>query len=516
MKNNTVIIQDFQQSKEERYRNFVMEISSTSTFYDDVWECNKLRRTPAQRASDLKLKFRLFPEPYKDSIKYFAIINLMGGNMLSTVINKLQGIIFLCDYAFEIKIKDVTIGLNNAFAQKFKKHLDLYIKSEDAKRRRWCIVNEFYSIFTERDNQNPFATNPFKFILKSPLDEKYVPDYVTVQTDRIFTEYDISTHQKLIYWILRLIPSRVSEICGIELNCLNMFNGKYVLFIPTWKQNGGYKQAQIRTIYLEYSGKAKVLIDLIRQQQELAQSYQRYLVYEKRGLLLTYLKEYEADDYALKYTVAGRNINIITKEYVNRMFEKICVKYDVKDKNGNPYHLTSHQFRHNGITDRLEYGFTPEQVRLMTEHQGTGMILHSYNHTNLNVEGIMEKQKSILGEETSSKAMFKGRILGMDESIEERILKNIRTQRIRGGICSDITGCECEIPFCSECSYFIPEAEQLPYFEEQVAEWKHKLERFSNFPIVVNNAKRNIHVYQAIINKINRIIGGECIEKTSR
>lgn len=47
--------------------------------------------------------------------------------------------------------------------------------------------------------------------------------------------------------------------------------------MPTWKQNGGYLEPQLRRIYLKYSGHGKFLIDMIREQQEIARSLQSSL-----------------------------------------------------------------------------------------------------------------------------------------------------------------------------------------------------------------------------------------------
>lgn len=366
MNNNlAIIIEDYQYAREQKYTRFVSEISSISEFIEDVWDCDKLRKSPAQKKGDLRVKFNNIPNIYKNIVKYFAIINFIGGYEVSTISNKLEDIAFLCDFAFEIDVEDIT-KLSYSFAVGYKKHLDLYINSEKAKNRKWLTANNFCDVFRDNKTVNPFATCPYKNLSYSTIDTKYISDYVFNQTDRIFESEDIHIHIRVVYWLMRLIPSRISEICGIELNCLNMLNGKYVLFIPTWKQNGGYKQPQIRTIYLDYEGKTKYLVDLIKQQQEISTTHQKYLADYKKGLLLTYLKNYDSNTASIKYTISTRNIKTVSRDYVAKQLEKIGIKYDVKDEDGNLFRITSHHFRHKGITDRLEYGFTPEQVRLIT------------------------------------------------------------------------------------------------------------------------------------------------------
>jgi hypothetical protein len=125
-------------------------------------------------------------------------------------------------------------------------------------------------------------------------------------------------------------------------------------------------------------------------------------------------------------------------------FKKICVEQNILGEDGKSYNLTTHQFRHNGITDRIESGFTAAQIAEMTGHHGDAMIYNSYTHLDLKPKTIIQKQKYVLNSDDSDNSyiLFGGRILGMEEQLEKRLLKNIRAHRVRGGICSDITGCK--------------------------------------------------------------------------
>lgn len=107
----------------------------------------------------------------------------------------------------------------------------------------------------------------------------------------------------------------------MKIECLKPFDGHYCLFIPMWKQNGVW-----------YS--------------------------ENR------------------YSVASW-------PYISYQLKEICRRYDVRDENGVEYVVTSRQFRHNGVTDRLKAGFTLPQITEMTAHHGTAMLYASYAHLNL-------------------------------------------------------------------------------------------------------------------------------------
>ena len=79
-----------------------------------------------------------------------------------------------------------------------------------------------------------------------------------------------------------------------------------------------------------------------------------------------------------------------------QIIHSICHRYGIWDEMGNVYVVTSHQFRHNGITDHLAAGFTAAQIAEITGHHGD-------------------------------------------------VMKNLRTHRVRGGICSDITNCKSDM-----------------------------------------------------------------------
>ena len=200
------------------------------------------------------------------------------------------------------------------------------------------------------------------------------------------------------------------------------------------------------------------------------------------------------------------NIGIATSRTINYQLQRICEKYDIRDKEGNLYIVSSHQFRHNGITDRLEAGFTLEQIADMTGHHGNAMIWNAYSHLDLKPKTILEKQVYVL-EEPQDKGnpyvLFGGRILNMDEQNEKRLLKNIRALKVKGGICSDVTGCKSDMWNCLDCEHFIPDSDQLKYFQEQKEGWQEKAKKFVNMPIVHQNALQNARLFEKIISKIS-------------
>lgn len=253
---------------------------------------------------------------------------------------------------------------------------------------------------------------------------------------------------------------------------------------------------------------AGYLLDLIRAQQKISIELQKFLPEDKQGALFAHQRVHNFK----KGLVSLRDkYYLVQSNQVSYHFKRICSKYNVLDDKGNIYNLTSHQFRHNGISDRLEAGFTFEQIADMTGHHGNAMIWNAYAHLDLKPKTITEKQHYVLEEPQNAEnncILFGGRILNMEEQLEKRLLKNIRAHRVRGGICSDITGCKSDMWNCLDCKHFIPDKEQLAYFEEQLGAWNDKAKKFRDFPMIKSNSLKNAQLFEKVVAKIKCKGGG--------
>ena len=92
----------------------------------------------------------------------------------------------------------------------------------------------------------------------------------------------------------------------------------------------------------------------------------------------------------------------------------------------------------------------------------------------------------------------------MDEKTEDRLLKNQRAHRLKGlGICSDFTQCKNNILAClDDCDNFIPDADNLEYFKEQIEVCNKKIERFKNNKQLKENVEYNRSLYVKVVHKI--------------
>ena len=377
---------------------------------------------------------------------------------------------------------------------------------------------DFIISFREYNSISPFSTkrNPYKDKISRKKEYKYIPDDIIEQLDVAFKRDDVPATLKTFYWIARCIPSRVSEITEMNLNCLKPYGeNSYVITIPTRKQAGGYKDFQKRLITLNYVGHGKYIIDLIKNQIEYSKSIQDKLPEEQRGFLFSY----QVYGHNTKhYNKTGEHKFYLTKAYtvfnsdiVAERLRKFCSLYEIKNEDGTIYKVTSHQFRHNGITERIYAGFSVLQIMLMTDHQNDEMITKTYTHRKN--KSLLETQRLVNNEELPSDdedkpVIFKGRILNMDEKTEERLLKNQRAHRLKGlGICSDFTKCQNDILAClDDCDNFIPDADYLDYFKEQIEVCNEKIQRFKNNKQLKENIEYNKSLYVKVVNKIEKTL----------
>lgn len=499
---------------------------SNIKFEDDSWFCDKLIKNKSLPKSKYTVYFSKISGEYKDIVKYYAIFMLTDGLCVGTVNNNIIYINHLINFLEEMNIK--IYNASRILEGEFIKYLNRFKYrdknlSEDVKNKIFAAskkILRFIVDFKVCDiNGFELVKTPYKRNNKK-CEYKYIPDNIIEQLDKAFKENVGNRGLDVFYWIARSIPSRASEVLGMSLdNCLKPY-GKdaYIIIIPTWKQNGGYIQEEQRLVTINYNGHGKFIVDLIKKQQEYSKSIQEKLPDDKKGFLFSV----EHDMYDVRYykkTGNHRYINrntygVITPTKIWQNFNSFCRRYNILNSDGSVYHLTSHQLRHNGITERHYAGFSNMEIILMTNHQNDQMIMKSYTHRKNDI--LLKKQRAVSNAKVESEAnsdnnsavLFKGRILNMDEATEERILKNFRAHKLKDiGICSDITKCQRKIYECLDnCDNFIPDADNLKYFEEQVVLWRKKIERFKNNKYLKENAEYNCELFVKVVEKIKNTI----------
>ena len=490
------VVPSYEEYLKERYISYLETLGENIIFDDDKWVCDKKKKRLSETNLNVTIYFSKVRREYKEMIKLFAIIRIMSNASIAVVKNDIFRISEYLDFV------NGNLDVSYESAMRYKQYLDMTGLSETTLHSKWGSVNKFYEIMNGYENkkyQMCFANNPYDSHKKH--DYKYIPDTVAQQLDRVFYYEDVDETIRCVYWILRLVPSRISEVLNIKIDCLKPFDGHYCLFIPTWKQNGGRREPIMRCIHIENEGMGGYLISLIHKQQNMSKELQKFMPENKKDALFTYRTVNHMPDGTKNMTNQYR---VVSWPVISRKFEKICEKYSIRNELGEIYKVTTHQFRHNGITDRLEKGFTVEQVTDITGHHGSTMLLDAYSHLNLKPETILKVQNSVISEIEKDYTAFNGQVINCSQEQEDIIMKNVRAHKVRGGICRDITGCKSDMMNCLECQYFKPDSEQLEYYKEQLELWEQKAEKFKAMPMIRANAERNIKLLRRVVDILKK------------
>lgn len=538
-------------------------------FDDEQWHCYKMKRNSAQ-PSFYTLKFFEVPEKYKELVKFYC---LLANYTIRTIQQKVRSVVLFLDYLdnnfpdYQLKHVNYKIMLH------FEQYLIDEVQSETMKRHHYTAISDFFKElyeFPELPNEiptkkkNPFLLSDFK----KKNSDKYIPKSVVEQLDVVMKDNktDIPTCFRLLYWLQRSFPNRLTEVCSIKVDCLKPFYSYYILQIPTTKQNGGYLLEEMKSIPIINNGHGKYIISLFQKMAKERENYlerhpidnknEQYLIvspafsfYEKdkkiatkfyaseyheviemkrkfpnlssnqireklleqgidvsRHMILHYLKEGVSEQYyALKpYSVPTFN------KFLNKLIE-IC---QIKDENEKLYKVSSHQFRHNSTTDRLYVGgYTLDQVRTLRNDKGENMVMQ-YVHQQKEYHKKTWMEATGLKSPNTAPVEFKGTIVNLeDKNVLKRLNRSPNTYLTweangkKGvGMCSNISGCNpkgTSVHFeCYECDWFVPKAEYYDDYKKEYEYWVNIMNENANKP------QRAAHFENAIrnVNILERIL----------
>lgn len=99
--------------------------------------------------------------------------------------------------------------------------------------------------------------------------------------------------------------------------------------------------------------------------------------------------------YIFLYRHTWNKTPVFNTTYFVVRINKLIEQHAIRDESGEIYTVTTHPFRHNGITDRLHAGFTLAQNAEMTAHHGSTMIYVSYAHLDLFLEALFEPREFV-------------------------------------------------------------------------------------------------------------------------
>ncbi|OWZ84288.1 hypothetical protein [Natranaerobius trueperi] len=368
-------------------------------FSDDVWICKNYDGYNGYNKKEYSLSFLSTPNSFREILKLFILRN--SGRSHSTYKNYISMMNQFLKFSiknFSLKsLRDVSYYL----LEEYKAHL---IKKDLVKGRKehlWRILKQFFgtmSVFPEVPKIQ-FPPDPdFKEKENPEIVDNIDPD-VFREIDKVFVDYtnSLPTHVQLIYWILRLIPSRINEVLEMKIEtCLRTTGDKYIVTIPVPKNSPLYK---IKTKMIYLTGKSAVeehLLNLFNKQIKISKGLQSELIGKgPSGFLFTahrvnghstIKKTVYSMTYVEKYSDESFNsfLKTLIKNASKVMDESNAPKYKLlhniveAEREGTNHRITSHKLRGEGISDRLDNGFKIQDVMFLSGLNSANTIWDSY------------------------------------------------------------------------------------------------------------------------------------------
>lgn len=494
MLTDIAIADEYSGSIEGELLGYFPTLTSTPNFNGAVWYFDKLRRSAGHAPHSYKIYFAGIPDKYINVVRFWVLLRVRNGMSITST----SGGVVALGYFLGFLVKEAAApnlsGVNRMVIEAYEEHLrSRCTGKKSTKELRWTAVANFFrdmQTWPQMPAMMPVPTgNPFsRTELDRKHDQRLVPEMVLEQLDEAYRDESVPLEDRLTYWILRSIPSRISEVCSIDLDCLRPyeFNGRkgFILTIPEWKQSANQHRPRKKLVHILDEGHGKFLLDMVREQQRIAKIVENVLPGSKRGYLMVALDPRRSRDVLLRKAVEVEptlfgdtntfrcTAFILTQPRVLIRMKKLVSRAKVSGPDGSPYDALTHCFRHNGVTERLYEGFSFVEIRDMTGHHGNQMLSTAYVHVNADEIKARAKERREKGEQ-GPPILFQGRIMNLSPEKAARLLENPRAFRIGNlGICSDVTSCKNDLFECLDCDDLVPDADNEDYYVTEHEKWR--------------------------------------------
>lgn len=337
----------------------------------------------------------------------------------------------------------------------------------------------------------------FSFRFSEPVKRRRAPDKCVMDAlDLAFFNLayeEIPLVIRLTYFLLRLIPNRISEVLSISLECLSYPDlGVFAISIPTAKETPLHIPLYSQYVF-SMDGKIESLFfRLLRMQQDAVRSY---TTSDMDGL-----------DYLLFDSSQGR---ALSANDFNTFLERFIHNHHILDADGKYPVVTSHHLRHVCIGERLRSGiYSPEQTMKEANHRNVDVTLsYGYMSEHDEAEHLGEISSVVLSDDLQ--------VTVQAESVQHTKINPTKYARLQNdtaytrvipgfGLCSNAK-CVPQYEKCVECSCFLPDKLYLDYFLEArdiVQKRILKLMRGKCSPEAVTYERKQLKIINAYIAKI--------------
>lgn len=323
-----------------------------------------------------------------------------------------------------------------------------------------------------------------------PKSPTTIPEEIKEKLDLALEDLD-----KPVYLVFKLhaaLGTRSIEIAKIHLDCLRLREGIYRVRIPTAKQDGNEQEQDL----------PKELVSLVQEQQA--------FVRQRLGEDFLWLFPnwtWDHDEFGIrswppKFTYHQEQLKKVNSK-LNHLLKRLIKEHDIRTRDGNQAHVTTHMFRRTWATVADCMGKRPDQ------------IMHGLRHLNPNMQDSyvkvlpQEQEKRIervLVDKTGRRTVYR------TDCDADFLRKEWQVRQVEAGVCirpNIIKDCEFEY-VCLGCDYSRYAQEHLPRLLEVMADNQQLLERC----IASGQAdSRRAHSARQFIAILNPIIAGLQVEE---
>ena len=469
-----------------KQRAFILaSYSSESRFKENIWLIDKKEPEMQFPTTVRRLRFGEFPSMLRNEVKDWVLNLLQVGRKLKGInssLNDLKSFLGSIDgkHIYEISEIDILDFYDSLMSEKL---------SDSTIYRRWSVVHRFFLNMGCNKQEELMS----KYIVPKwenrKIATKYIPDEAVKRMDSIFKGTEIPLTYRCIYWTLRLFPNRIEEVVSIHIDALaKVSDNAFILSIPISKTAGNYEQPEQKQIKILYEGMGKYYVDLLYEQA----TYTKENMPESKFLFVSrkvcFKKNIITKEYG--YEETGQKVYPVHEKMVQSFFWRFAPRFNIKDEQGEFVAITTHKFRHNAVTERLNSGiFKRIDVMYLTGHKNTMMLDENYAHA--------EPPKPLPIE-------FRGKITDDTKRVTAMLARPFAKEIYHLGVCSDNRDCNSGRIACLTCKYLRVDTDQISFMRRDRADWEKKYVKASvigNEPFAAL-CRRWIDAYDTLFAKI--------------
>lgn len=290
----------------------------------------------------------------------------------------------------------------------------------------------------------------FSYRFKQDVRSKRAPDKIVSDavTKLLFDlSYPMPLSYRCSLMILRLIPKRISEVLSMDVDCISYpADGVFAIKIATQKETDRHIPV-VKKYNFQMSGTVEQIFYAVIKAQQKESLSEKAAPIDQNYLFFS--REHK---------------RVLSVADVNGFLSDLLEKNHICDREGNPAKMTTHDFRHVAIGERLrENIISPALTSIEANHSSIEQtIAYGYQSVHDEAEHLKSITTKVFDTEFSQKPTLNQELAPKKYS---RVESQPYTRIIPCfGICTN-QNCKPQFEQCVYCSNYSPNAEFLDYFQ---------------------------------------------------